>query len=250
LSILDELAAAGKEAFTSHDFQAVSGQSPQAASNTLGRLIEQGLVDRVARGRYAIRPLGALGTRAVTEDTALAVGSVFAGKAHRIAFRSALDWHGLLLHPTREIIVAAPGRLRTRDLGGRPLRVVVETPERLRIGAIDAGFGAQVSSVERALIECASRPSLAGGVQILATALAMARVGPDSLEEMARALDARSALHRLGSIAEALELDPLAHELEPLSTVGNVISLVPGSIPATAGATRSGVWNGPTLQVS
>lgn len=227
IDILDELAVEGKEAFTTQDVQELGELSPQAASNLLTRLMHHGLVDRVARGRYVMRPFGALGTRAAAEDVALAVGAAFGGKPHRIAYRSALDWHGLLEHPSRQIVVAADRRPRLRQLSGRPLRVVLERPDRIELGAIDAGHGARVSSLERTLVECAARPTLAGGIQVVAGALARARANPDALEEIAQALGARAALHRLGSLAETLDVHPVADELAPLSSVGRPIPLDP-----------------------
>lgn len=225
--ILDKLAMEGKEAFTAHDVQELGELSPQAASNLLTRLVHHGLVDRVARGRYVMRPFGALGTRAAAEDVALAVAAAFGGRPHRIAYRSALDWHGLLEHPSRQIVVAASRRPRLRQLSGRPLRVVLERPDRIELGAIEAGHGARVSSLERALVECAARPGLAGGIQVVAGALARARVSPDVLEEIAQALGARAALHRLGSIAETLDVHPVTEELAPLSSIGRSVPLDP-----------------------
>jgi predicted transcriptional regulator of viral defense system len=227
IELLDELAMEGKEVFTTHDVQELGQLSPQAASNLLTRLVHRGLVDRVARGHYVMRPFGALGTRAVAEDVALAVGAFFAGKPHRIAYRSALDWHGLLEHPSRQIVVATDKRPGLRQLSGRPLRVVHERPDRIQIGAVDAGHGARVSSLERALVESAARPALAGGIQVVAGALSRARADPDKLEEIAHALGARSALHRLGSIADRLDVHSLADQLEPLSSIGRPVPLDP-----------------------
>jgi predicted transcriptional regulator of viral defense system len=227
IEFLDELAMEGREAFTSRDMQELGQLSPQAASNLLTRLVHQGLVDRVARGRYVMRPFGALGTRAVAEDVALAVGAVFAGRPHRIAYRTALDWHGLLEHPSRQIIVAADRRPSLRQISGRPLRVVLERPDRIQLGAIDAGHGARVSSLERALVESAARPALAGGIQVVAGALARARADRATLEEIAQAMGARSALHRLGSIAERLDVHPFADQLTPLSSIGRPVPLDP-----------------------
>ena|SRR2546426_1207457 len=235
IELLDELAVEGKETFTTQDIEELGHLSPQAASNLLTRLVRRGLVDRVARGRYAMRPFGALGTRAAAEDIALAVGAVFADKPHRIAYRSALDWHGLLEHPSRRIVIAADKRPGLKQLSGRPLRVVLERPERVEIGAIDAGHGARVSSLERALIESAARPALAGGIQVVAAALARANANPDVLEGIARALGARTALHRLGSIAETLEIHPVADRLEPLSSIGRPIQLDPEFTDAASG---------------
>jgi len=235
IELLDELAVEGKETFTTQDMAELGQLSPQAASNLLTRLVDRGLVDRVARGHYVMRPFGALGTRAAAEDITLPVGAVFAGKPHRIAYRSALDWHGLLEHPSRRIVLAADKRPALRQLSGRPLRVVLERSDRIDIGAIDAGHRARVSSLERALVESAARPALAGGIQVVASALARARTNPDALEATARVLGARSALHRLGSIAETLELHPVAHRLEPLSSIGRPIPLEPERAGETDG---------------
>ncbi|HEX5851549.1 MAG TPA: hypothetical protein VFY36_00505, partial [Solirubrobacteraceae bacterium] len=62
--------------------------SEQSASNLMTRLVHAGFLDRVARGVFAPRPLGQLGTRAASQDIALAVAAVFADELHRLAFRS------------------------------------------------------------------------------------------------------------------------------------------------------------------
>lgn len=215
------------DVFETKDVESLTGSSPQATSNLLSRWVDHGLVDRVARGRYALRPIGALGTRAASEDVALAVGAAFRNRRHRIAYRSALDHHGLLQHPTRQIIVATDTRPTMSTISGRQLRVVFEKPDRLDIGSIDAGHGARVSSLERALLESAARPELAGGIETVATALAGARVDPVVFKGLANELGWRSALHRLGSLAEALEIEPLAAELEPMGAWGRLIQLDP-----------------------
>ena len=225
IELLDELVGEGKEAFTTRDVEEQGHLSPQAASNLLTRLVDHGLVDRVARGHFVIRPFGALGTRAAAEDIALPVGAVFADKPHRIAYRSALDWHGLLEHPTRRIILAVDKRPTLRELSGRSVRFVIEQTDRIERGAIDAGHGARVSSVERAFLESAARPTLAGGIQVVAVALARSNANPTTLVEIARDLGMRRALHRLGSIAETLEIEPISHGLEPLSSIGRAIPL-------------------------
>ena len=61
----------------------------------------------------------------------------------------------------------------------------------------------------------------------MATALASARPDAGALEEFARSLGVRSAFHRLGSLAETLELRPLAEQLVPLSSIGRPIPLDP-----------------------
>lgn len=206
LTILDELAAEGKEVFASAELRTRLGASPQATSNLLRQLTQAGLVDRAARGHYALRPLGRLGTRAAAEDVALAVGALLAGEPHRIAYRTALDHHGLLTHPARTIQVAAPRRVQVKRLSGRRLQSVHEHPATVHLGAEPATAGAWVSSHARALLDAAARPELAGGAATLAEALQARPTDPAQLQALAHELRANAALRRLGSLADTLEI--------------------------------------------
>lgn len=180
------------------------GLSPQSASNLLGRAVRDGMLDRVASGTYVLRPFGMLGTRAASEDVALAVAAKFGGEPHRIAYRSALDHHGLLVHPARVIQVALPRRVKVARLSGRRLQTFVERTDTLGIGSEAAGRGATVSTIERALLECAGRPHLAGGWVVIASAISRGTWDPEQLQELAGQLDMAVALRRVGSIAEQL----------------------------------------------
>jgi predicted transcriptional regulator of viral defense system len=212
LDLLDRLVSEGRTAFTAADAQDAMALSPQATSNLLRRLSDIGLVDRVARGRYAARQIGALGTAAVWDDLGSAVAAVFYGHPHRIGFLTALDHHGLLVRPVRAIQVASPFRPRERSLTGRPFRVVRERVDTVLVGTEPLG-PSRVASVERALLDVASRPRLAGGVSRLAEALAAAD-GVPAMRGLARELAAGAAYRRIGSLATTLAL-PVAASLEP-----------------------------------
>lgn len=241
LRILDDRLAEGDTSLATRDVRAELGLSPQAASNLLERARDAGLVDRVARGHYAIRQLGVLGTRAASEDVALAVAAFFGRQPHRIAFRSALDYHDLLTHPSRTIQVACPRQVTARSLSGRPLKTVQENVETLLIGAVPAGHGAWVSGVERGLLDAAKRLELVGGPAVLAEALAAAGSDPEALQALARELNAAAALRRIGSIADQLAIPGLAGALEPLRTPTADLDLEPGT-PRGKPALRDARW--------
>ena len=76
LKLADDLVAAGMVFFTFDEAMRHLGRSPSATANLLRRMIDAGLIDRVRRGRYVVRDLGVLGTRAAVEDVALAVGGL------------------------------------------------------------------------------------------------------------------------------------------------------------------------------
>ena len=242
LALVDDLFASGTDVFDSAYVSRRLAISAQGTSNLLTRLVRLGLIDRVARGRYAIRPLGSLGTRAASEDVALAVAAAFQERPHRIAFRSALDHHGLLVYPAREITVATDTSTSLSMISGRPARIVIETTERLEIASEGAGHGARVSSVERALLESAARPRLAGGIDAVATALSLVDADPHILMHLARELGLRAGLHRIGSLAVTLGVDGLASALRPLTAHGRVVALDPERARDSPGSWRHHEW--------
>lgn len=241
LKPLDDRLAVGKATLTSRELRKELGLSPSAASNLLTRWQRAGLVDRVARGRYAIRQIGLLGTRASSEDVALAVAALVGGQAHRIAYHSALDFHGLLTRPVRSVQISSPHRFASAAISGRPLEVVFERVDTVGLGIEPAGYGALASSLERALLDAAARPDLVGGYFPLAEALAASKPDATGLRELAEHLDASPALRRIGSLADRLELAGLAGELEPLTPPSWDLDLDPG-LRESGGAFRDSIW--------
>lgn len=231
LQLLDDLAAEERGGITTAEVREQLRISEQSASNLMSRLVKEGFLDRVARGVFASRPLGQLGTRAASEDIALAVGAAFSREPHRIAFRSALDHHGLLVHPARTVQVAMPRRVKLHHISGRRLRPVREGQDTIAIGSENAARGAVVSGVERALLESAGRPALAGGWTTIASALTRASIDPEKLTELAGLLNADIALRRIGSLAEAQRLDDLAEGLPTPPPGARVITLDPQAPP-------------------
>jgi predicted transcriptional regulator of viral defense system len=227
LQLLDDLAADERGGITTAEVRERLGISEQSASNLMSRLVKAGFLDRVTRGVFASRPLGRLGTRAASDDIALAVGVAFSREPHRIAFRSALDHHGLLIHPARTVQVAMPRRVKLPRISGRRLQPVHEAQDTIAVGNEDAGHGAFVSCIERALLESAGRPALAGGWMTIASALTSASIDPEKLTELTGRLNADVALRRIGSLAEAQRLDELTESLRSPPPDARVIPLDP-----------------------
>ncbi len=229
LRLVDALVADGKTHFTFGEVIPRIGRSPSATANLLRRMAAAGLVDRIRRGHYVVRQIGVLGTRAAAEDVAIAVAAAFSGHVHRMAYRTALDEQELITHPARTIYVATAKRMRVKSLSGRPLRTVAEPEVAIRIGATTRG-PSWVSTRERALLDAAARPDLVGGAAVLAEAVVSAgkAVEAEQLIDFAKRLGWASALRRLGSISEALEVDGLAGRLQPLRPPVADLDLEPG----------------------
>lgn len=230
LALANELVAEGHSTFTFEEVEKRLGKSKTATANLLKRMEKAGLIDRVRRGHYAVRQLGVLGTPAAAEDVALSVGAALKGLPHRIAYRSALYEHDLVVHPARSIQVATERRLRTKTLSGRPLQIVIEPTEKLDIGRVPLGMS-YVSDPHRTVLDAAQRPRLVGGVEVLAEAFAAAapKLHAETLIDYARRLGWAAALRRLGSLADALELKPLAGALQPIKPITADLDLEPGT---------------------
>lgn len=229
LSLVDNLVADGRTHFTFAEAQQRFGQSPSATGNLLQRMLATGLIDRVRRGHYVIRQLGVLGTPSVAEDISLAVGAAFVDIPHRMAYRTALDEHDLIVHPARSIYVATPRRIRAKTLSGRSLRIVHESESSISVGAMVCG-SSWVSNLERALLDAAMRPNLAGGAAVLAEALVASsnRIDVTVLIQYAQNLGWAAALRRIGSIADTLEIEGLVGKLHPIRPLTADLDLEPG----------------------
>jgi predicted transcriptional regulator of viral defense system len=230
LKLLDDLVSQGQTQFTSADAVAHLKRSPAAAGNLLARLVRDGLIDRVRRGHYAIRQLGALGTTAAAESVLFSIAAGFGDVRHRVAYRTALDERNLLVHPSRSIQIALARPTRSETLSGRRLTVVQEPETALDVGAIKQN-GVFISDLERSLLDAAARPELVGGIAVLAEALAAASrkgVNAEKLTHYARLLSWGPALRRIGSLSDTLHLAGLAGRLEPLTKPTSDIDLEPG----------------------
>lgn len=209
LELIDNLLSEGLDEFTFDDARAHLNVSTEATANFLARLRKIGLVDKLARGHYAIRPLGALGTSLVTEDLSTAVGAAFESHEHRIAYLSALSELGVLSHPVRTIYVACSKPVRFSTVSGKPLRVVLEKPETIHLEA-EAVKNSWRSSLERALFECALRVDLIGGVERLAEVIGSGSRDADArrMARLASEFGSRgfAAERRIASIAMTLRL--------------------------------------------
>ena len=228
LQFLDSLVADGLASFTFDQAVLRSGRSRTATANLLKRMVDRGLLDRVRRGHYALRRFGVLGTSAAAEDIALAVGAAFSERPHRIAYRSALSDHDLLTHPARTIQVAATSRTRSRTLSDRPLQVIIEPESHLLVGTISR-HSAHISGLERALLDGGARPELVGGASALAEALwsAQGEVRAERLQRYAEELGASTAIRRLASLSDHLDVKGLKGVLKPILEPKGDIDLEP-----------------------
>ncbi len=230
LSLANELVAEGCLTFTFDELVKRLGKSKTATANLLKRMEKSGLIYRVRRGHYVVRQLGVLGTPADAEDIALSVGAALHSTPHRIAYRSALYEHDLVVHPLRSIQVATVRQVRTKTFSGQLLKVVIESPTQLEIGR-KPWRASYISDCHRAVLDAAQRPLLIGGIEVLSEAFAAAasQLNGEILMNYAFQLGWAPALRRLGSLADALSLEPIRGTLQPIRPITSDLDLDPGT---------------------
>ena len=107
---------------------------------------------------------------------------------------------------------------------------MVEPPETLVVGRVPWGTS-YLSDRHRAVLDAARRPRLVGGLEVLAEAFAAAtpELHAETLMEYAHRPGDAAALRRLGSLADALALEPLAGALTPIKPITADLPLEPGT---------------------
>lgn len=235
LDLLNHLAQCDRATFTSAEAQTFLERSPQATSNTLSRMCDRGLIARVSKGVYVTSAPGMYGTSPMAADVLRTTRAAFGDVQHRVAFRSALSYHGLLTHPTRSLQVASPSRIGRRSVGDWPLDMTYEGVDTLMVGTVHDDVAlSPVSTIERSLLESSKDARRVGGISVVADAIDSVDGDIDIAEvrRLASVLHARPALRRLSSIARITGHEDLAQTLIAGDTYRRAISICPGDTEA------------------
>jgi len=207
--LLSDLAAKGKEIFTTRDAYRILGPGKRTR-DTLERLVDKGWLERIERGRYLIVPLEAGPERVWTEDALVLAGHLVSPSM--VAYWSALSHWSLTDQVPRVTYVQTPARKenRTPVVLGMRFRIVRVKRERFfgrhtfRIGesAVD------VTDMEKTIIDCLDRPELSGGVAEVARALSEGNreIDWERATEYVRRFRSGAVVKRLGFLVESMEI--------------------------------------------
>jgi predicted transcriptional regulator of viral defense system len=151
----------------------------------------------------------------------LAAATIAGDRPYFLSYRSAMEIHGMTLHPWRTVYVSTSARLRPRTIQSFTVRPVTMNAERLwgwTTSEVLPDHHVRVSSPERTIIDCLDMPPYAGGISDVYLALSLARdiVAPQRVVEAALRLNRVSVIKRTGVL---LQLSGLAseEELQPLA---------------------------------
>ena len=169
-------------------------------SRALRRLVDDGSVERVARGLYR------LAEAELTEHYTLAAVCARVPGAI-VCLLTALNVHGLGTQLPRDVWIAIPHKARTPRLPELPVRVVRFSGASLRYGVGDAAFEgvpARITSPARTVVDCFRFRRLVGkdvALEALRDALEERRASADEIWRAAEVCRAKSLV---GPVMETL----------------------------------------------
>lgn len=169
-------------------------------SDRLRRLIQEGVIERVARGLYRLTESEPTEHHTIAAVCARVPGAI-------VCLLSALSVHELGTHLPREVWIAIPHKARAPHLPELPVRVVRFTGAALRYGVERTGIEGvpvRVTNPARTVVDCFRFRRLVGSDvarEALREALRERRASPDEIRRAAEVCRARSLV---GPVLEVL----------------------------------------------
>ncbi len=166
----------------------------------LRRLVDDGFVERVARGLYRLAEVEPTEHYTLAAVCARVPGAI-------VCLLSALTVHGLGTQLPREVWIAIPHKARAPRLPEFPIKVVRFSGASLRYGVADAAFEgvpARITSPARTVVDCFRFRRLVGkdvAIEALREALRERKASADEIWRTAEVCRAKSLV---GPVLEAL----------------------------------------------
>lgn len=213
------------------------------ARDVASRLVSKKALERVALGKYLVRPLRTQ-SRPTATSAVVQAAILLQGEPYYLGGLWALTFHRLSEQQYVSVLDAFIGRRRPgRQLRGARLVFHRVGPDRLRDGSIAAeleGMSVRLSDPERTLIDLLDHPALAGGSSeaLRMVKHTLARVDRAKLAESAARGARSTTCQRLGALLERSGVAPrrLADLQKRVARTRSVLSM-------DAGAPRKGRFN-------
>lgn len=171
----------------------------------LSRMEDDGLVERLERGKYLVIPLSARkGGYTLNE---FVIGSELV-EPYAISYWSALNYHGLTEQIPSTVFVQTTSRKKKRDLnvfGVRYLIIKISEPKFFGVEKVWIdNVSINITDKEKTIVDCLDRPEYCGGVIEVAKALNNEVYGSDRLSRYAANMKNSGVIRRLGFLCDYL----------------------------------------------
>lgn len=210
---LTTFSASGKRLFT-YQQAADYWQSRVAATNTLGRLVRKGWLQRLERGLYMIIPLEAGPARLWSENPLVLASSLISPGA--VAYWSALRFWNMTEQIPRVQFIQTTKRKKAITIQGVEFQFIYVS-QRYYFGVSIRNIEdvkITVTDREKTIIDAASRPELSGGIIQLVQAMksSINSIDWEKLDRYLTQWGGGAVAKRLGYLVETLSLQIPARE--------------------------------------
>lgn len=196
---------ARKQVFTIDEAEKVFDVERGSLRVILSRMEDDGLVERLERGKYLVIPLSARkGGYTLNE---FVIGSELV-EPYAISYWSALNYHGLTEQIPNTVFVQTTSRKKKRDLNVFGVRyLIIKISESKFFGVekvwID-NVSINITDKEKTIVDCLDRPEYCGGVIEVAKALNNEVYDYDRLSRYAANMKNSGVIRRLGFLCDYL----------------------------------------------
>ena len=222
--LITELNERNRSTFALDDVIAITGLSPQAASNLVHKAVQRGLVTRLKPGLYNLVPFQLGRASEYVDNPCIIAQEIVRPNSYFISHGAALEIHRMVTQPVLTMHVSCTKRLRPQVVGGFPFRFIHITDTQF-FGTtkhwVDKHRHVIVSDMERTIIDGLRHPSHVGGITEVGKGMWMKRqtLDVERLVEYAARLRAGVVFRRLGYLLER-------YEMANASTLGYLRSLL------------------------
>ena len=214
IDLLNPLARKGNT-FTFDDALKISHLTTKSLQKVIYRLQQKGAIERIAKGKYLIIPLGAEKGKYTLHE--FVIGSLLV-EPYNIAYWSALNYYGL----TEQIPITIFIQTNTRKFNANPkifgvkYKIIRIKKEKL--------FGTRkewieetpinITDKEKTIIDCLDIPKYSGGIIEVAKALKNNKFNRNKLEDYAQRIENSGVIRRLGYLCDLLKIKITLPELK------------------------------------
>jgi predicted transcriptional regulator of viral defense system len=208
------LSAQGRSIFTFQDAHKFWG-TPEAATNSLGRLVRKRWLFRLENGLYMIIPLEAGPEREWSENSLIIASHLVSPGA--VAYWSAMRFWNMTEQLPHVQFIQTTKRKRSVSIQGISYRFITVSEKRF-FGTVSKQIESQsitVTDLEKTLIDAADRPDLSGGIIQLAEAMSAVsdQIDWEKLTDDLEKWGGGAVAKRLGYLLERLALPIQNREL-------------------------------------
>lgn len=174
----------------------------------LHELTQRGWLIRLGREAYMIAPLEAgPDSASYALNRYLAAATIAGDRPYYLSYRTAMELHGMVMHPWRTVYVSTPSRLRTREIQSFTVKPVTIPEERLWDSVnieVVPDHRVRVSSWAKTIVDCLDIPKYAGGLSDIALGMRLLgeKLDPDVVVDHAIRFGKVSVIKRLGVLLE------------------------------------------------